>query len=411
MRILCLPEGNSIAHVSRVLEIAKVLRARGHECHFAGFGECLDVVGADGFPCHSLPGMTITRIAEALRRTDFRMLFGDEAELNEFVEAELALYRRLRPDLVLVDDRRTATLSTRIAGLPHVGVVNAHASNYSARPMLMPFFDRDGGRSVFARAYYLAQVAVEQRIYDRGLVGFRRLCKRRGLPAPFAYDIVRGRDLTLVPDDPDFTPVHRPPATFRFVGPLTWKNRQAQIENFESFAAYPRRLFVVLGSGGFEEILAQLPTLRDERTAYCVAAGSLSAKVSADELPPNVRVVRYVNADRLIPHCHAAICHGGNGTVYQMLQHGVPMIAVPTHNEQDYNARRVQQLGVGRRFSGRRLREHFGEVVSAARALADDPLIRTRAQEWKTKLARHDGPTRATELIEGVLLARREEHR
>lgn len=407
MRVVCIPEGNSIAHVSRLLEIAKVLRTRGHECVFAGFGQSLDVVKQDGFELRPLPGLSIERIAEAVRTLNFDLLFGDSAEMDGFVDAELELYRTTRADLVLADHRFTARISAQLAGLPSVGVVNSHASNHSPRPMLMPFYRRDRGGSVLARSLGLLQVAVERRFYHRTLAGLHKLCVRRGVPVPYAYDIVSGNDLTLVPDHPDFTPLHRAPASFHLVGPLTWHNRLAQIPDFAAFAAFKRRIFVVLGTGGLEEMLPQLATLRDEETGYCVAAGNMASEVSAESLPPNVRLVRFVNGDLLLPHCHAEICHGGNGTVYQALQHGVPMVVIPTHNEQDYNARRVQQLGVGQRFPGKQLRTRFRDVIAAAHRLSNDPVATGRAREWKTKLANQAGAKRSADLIEELAVSRK----
>ena len=41
MKILAIANAHALAHVTRLLEIAKVLRARGHEVAFAGHGKYL----------------------------------------------------------------------------------------------------------------------------------------------------------------------------------------------------------------------------------------------------------------------------------------------------------------------------------------------------------------------------------
>ncbi|WP_285761560.1 nucleotide disphospho-sugar-binding domain-containing protein, partial [Nocardiopsis ansamitocini] len=46
-------------------------------------------------------------------------------------------------------------------------------------------------------------------------------------------------------------------------------------------------------------------------------------------IPPNTRLVDYAPLHALTPTCHAMITHGGTGTVFTSLTHGVPQLIVP----------------------------------------------------------------------------------
>ena len=50
--------------------------------------------------------------------------------------------------------------------------------------------------------------------------------------------------------------------------------------------------------------------------------------------------------------CEAAdvvVCHAGNGTIYQALSQGKPIVGVPEFHDQEFNMQRVETFGVGLR--------------------------------------------------------------
>jgi UDP:flavonoid glycosyltransferase YjiC (YdhE family) len=46
-------------------------------------------------------------------------------------------------------------------------------------------------------------------------------------------------------------------------------------------------------------------------------------------IPPNAWVARFIPQAELLPHCGAAISHAGAGTIFGILAHGLPSVAVP----------------------------------------------------------------------------------
>jgi MGT family glycosyltransferase len=65
------------------------------------------------------------------------------------------------------------------------------------------------------------------------------------------------------------------------------------------------------------------------------------------DVPPNVRVERFVPQDDVIPHAAAVVCHGGSGTMLGTAAAGVPMVVVPMFADQPQNAERVAAVGAG----------------------------------------------------------------
>ncbi|GAB4378943.1 MAG: glycosyltransferase [Elainellaceae cyanobacterium] len=405
MKILALPYGNSVAHTSRLLEIAKVLENRGHELIFAGQGKCLDIVKLENFPVLKLLDVSLEQVVTALRTGKFSLLYGNASEIDAYVQAELALFQEIQPDLVLTDDRRTALISTKLLNLPHAAVVNAHVTNYSQLPLLLPMLGSRVGYPFpkpLDRFFYDVQAKIERQVYNTALRGIQIVQKKYGLEPVFAYQVAQGKDLTLIADTPQFTPLKKPPQNFHFVGPITWQSNLPKPEFLEQFKSYKKRAYIVLGSGGFKEFFKQLSAFEQSDFAIAIAAGELINEAPSN-LPKNVFIERYINADSLLPYCDVIICHGGNGTVYQALRHGVPVIAIPSHNEQDYNARRVQQLGLGKRLSHKQVWRDFTGLLTTMENVVSNGNYKQRANTFQQHLNQWQGAVRAADLIETQL--------
>ena len=222
MKILAIPNAHALAHVSRLLEIAKILRERGHIVIFAGHGKYLKVAEWDGFTIHELPYIPVERLVEIVRSQRLWQLY-PEKDLEEFIAAELQLYEKIRPDLVLLDNRPTARTSAEKAGLKTAAVLNVHMSNYRK----IPFFSFNQLVGKHLAGLDLAdsvENSIEYRLYDYLVMkNLNRIRRKLGLKEIYAYEHEEG-DIALLADIPEFNPISQLPPHAHFIGPLTWRN-------------------------------------------------------------------------------------------------------------------------------------------------------------------------------------------
>jgi UDP:flavonoid glycosyltransferase YjiC (YdhE family) len=107
----------------------------------------------------------------------------------------------------------------------------------------------------------------------------------------------------------------------------------------------------------------------------------------------------FVAHDAVLPACDAVVCNGGHGIVARALTHGVPLVVVPGHGDQQENGYRVARAGAGVVVKRRKL-------ATLPRALAQvlsDPRYRTAAGLIAREAATLDGPARAAELVEALV--------
>ena len=90
------------------------------------------------------------------------------------------------------------------------------------------------------------------------------------------------------------------------------------------------------------------------------------------EVPSNVHVETHVDQERIFPEATLVLCHGGSGTLYGSLEHGVPLVVWPQLADNFRNARLVESVGAGTtvlgadltvRVTAEQLRQEIRHVV------------------------------------------------
>jgi rhamnosyltransferase subunit B len=69
----------------------------------------------------------------------------------------------------------------------------------------------------------------------------------------------------------------------------------------------------------------------------------------------------FVPMSSVLPHADVAVHHGGIGTSYAALRHGVPAVVVPQAFDQSFNGRLLESAGVGRVL---RSRDDLGDAIA-----------------------------------------------
>lgn len=404
-RILCLPYSHTLSHISRPLAIAQELRRRGHELIFAGESNKTNYIRQEGFtvlPLHEPdPELLYGNIRSG------KLCFVSDAEIECMIEADLALYRELKPDLVLSDGRFSAPLSTHIAGLKHAAIVNVSSTEYRALPYI-PFFEQIPPRlikrdSTLWRSLDSFNLRLEMLVFDNVMSIFKRLSRKHGLKTSItATNCLAGKDLTLLSDVPEYFPTRNLPGNYHYIGPLTWKSASEPPAWWPPEKGNSPLIYVTMGTTGIGDFFHKAHELFKASDMAAIVTTGGQAK-GLETIPGKLYLENFIDGDLVMEACDLVVCHGGNGTIYQALQHGRPIIGIPTIPDQKFNMRRVEALGIGRSLSW----EDFSNKPSAlldliAEVLRDQSYYRS-ALKLKDILAGYDAPLLAADIIEKAL--------
>ena len=105
---------------------------------------------------------------------------------------------------------------------------------------------------------------------------------------------------------------------------------------------------VTAGLGMFPDLyLAAAGALADVKARILMTTGGSADPAALGALPPNAHVERWCDEGQVLPQASVVVGHGGFGTLLRILAAGVPMVAFPLFGDQGYNARRVDETGIG----------------------------------------------------------------
>ena len=323
--------GPALGHAARAVNLARGLRRRGYEIHFAGADTrklTQEVVGSE-FPLHRLAGM-------------------DYAADVSFSNALTHCMERLLPSAICYDLSPLPWLAQLARfPVPEVYITNA-------------FLTRLGQDRTFQDA-----------MFAKHATRWNRLRAQRGIPPLTDGRALYERDLVLLADPPDLLAGRALPAHYRVIGPCSWNPPTALPDEIHPMQHI---LYISMGSTGRRT----LPEALVHRLAEELACPHIVA-VEGEETLKRLTDYSYARlpGSAVLERAGFALTQGGTGSVYQALEKGVPVGCWPhDHNHQVFG-RWVEQKGLAVLFEPESwetkidgLREQLPQLTARARALA-----------------------------------------
>jgi len=396
-KILIMPDGNWLSHTSRPLEIAKVLRQMGHEIIFASEGEYMKLPRAEGFKV--LPIRTINPDHVLKCSRDGRANWYDYDLIKACVKAELNLIENVKPDLVLTDFRLPLSTSCELADVPLAVILNASWTNYYSVRVKAP--EHLGITQVLGRKITtLLTPLIKKLILSIDARPFNKFRKEFNLSVrKNIWDIWRG-DINLIVDIPEYGPTENLPGNFHFIGPIVWEPNIDSPKWLENLDHERPTLYFTMGSTGFPRFFEQAIEIFGNTEYQCIM--TTAGMVKLKNIPDNFYVVDYAPGSKIMEKSDLVVCQGGNGTIYQAMSHGVPIIGIPTMHDQEWNLDRVESLGIGIHLSELKFKpEHLSNAV---KKVITEESYKTNALEQKVILEQYNGPRKGAKVINDYLV-------
>jgi UDP:flavonoid glycosyltransferase YjiC (YdhE family) len=121
--------------------------------------------------------------------------------------------------------------------------------------------------------------------------------------------------------------------------------------------------------------------------------------------PSNVHFERYRPHSDILQDCQALLCHAGFNTVMGSIVAGVPLVCVPLGSDQEYNARKCAESGIGVHLAEQEATPE--RIRSAVRMVLDEPSFAANVQALQRQMAKVPGLSEAIRRIEGMVAMKR----
>lgn len=395
-KILCMPDGNWLSHTSRPFEITKVLRKMGYDIVFAGDGEYMKLPGKEGFPVIPIKTINPERVLKCSRNG--RANWYNYGLIKECVEEELKLFEKERPDLVLTDFRLPLSTSTELAQIPLAVTLNASWTNYYSVRVNAPEH-LSVTKIMGKKPATLLIPLIKNLILNFDARPFNKFRKENGLPArKNIWDIWRG-NLNLLVDIPEYGPTGDLPDNFYYIGPIIWEPDIKIPPWLDEIDPAKPTIYFTMGSTGYAQFFEQAIEIFGDTEYQCIMT---TAGMSIPEnVPDNFYVTDYAPGSKIMEKSDLVVCQGGNGTIYQAMSKGVPIIGIPTMHDQEWNLDRVEDLGIGIHLSDLKFKpEH---LVEAVKKVLSDKTYTENSGVYKEILKQYKGPYNGAKYIDSFL--------
>jgi UDP:flavonoid glycosyltransferase YjiC (YdhE family) len=385
-------DGGFLAHVTRAFEVGRALRhCFGHRVVFCCDGPYTHIPRDAGFEV--VPIFTVNRdtTMEVAHKLVPPSMGWWKQICHQAVVSDLEAMDAIKPDGVVGDLRWSLSTSARARGIPYISITNACWTDKFAQAIELPeghFTERLMGRRL-ARAAFPKYIQVMQEYGGRGWTEVR---KQHGFPpVKTLWEAIEG-DITLLADLPEFMPVVRgAPPSFRYTGPLLWEANIELPPWFHKLEPGRPTIYFTMGSTGDTKFFQEaVRVFGNTDFQVLITTGGLA---EIPNPPPNVFTAKYAPGEALMAVSDVVVSHGGNGTVYQALSCGVPIIGFPTIFDQEVNMRRVAALRAGIYMSN--VQYGTDSLEKPVRTILGDPQYRDRCRQLAARISRMDGRRRA----------------
>ena len=263
-------------------------------------------------------------VAEARRRhpeaRDFDLVLGMFADVSAEAISDILL-RELdqdRPDLVVYEAMNTgAGVAASVLGIPAVA--------FAISIMHMGY-----------AGIHPATVGFQQRAWTE-----------RGLNPPHGAPLLG--EALLDPSPPSLRPLsgayNVPKIAIRSVA---WTGESAGVPDWLLAPKARPRVYLTLGTvsfGAIEVLRRSIDDLAGLDLDLLVSVGPDGDPAALGDVPPHVRLERFIDQARVLPLVDVVVHHGGTGTVLGAFEAGVPQLILPQGADQFFNADALPRIG------------------------------------------------------------------
>jgi UDP:flavonoid glycosyltransferase YjiC (YdhE family) len=386
MKILMMPFSLYMGHNIRLVEIAIELRSRGHDVVFACEFDDSGIIKDNNFRKYYVKEYD----KHEFRKNVLPKLKFNEKMLKEMINSDLDIYKKIKPDLIISDFRLSAQISAEIARIKIVTVLNIYSTHFSGQKQTFApdFFLRKFFRNIDRFAFLMP--LVKKVLFIKSNKIFNKIRDEYGIIRKKDYLQQLEGDKVFICDLEELFKFRKLPEKFYCIGPLYYGNEVSISIKKKS----KKTIYLSMGSEREEKLMKKVISLID-RDRYQIVITNKHTKISMD----GIINMGFSPALSIIRESDIVICHGGNGTIYQSLSMGKPIIAIPFNLDHNFNADAIDEISAGKKLLSKDI-DHLPMIIEE---VLTDPTYKKKSEYLSILIKNSDAARKAADLIENEI--------
>jgi UDP:flavonoid glycosyltransferase YjiC (YdhE family) len=400
--ILLVAEAVTLAHFGRIATLAKALASSAYEIAVASDPRYISLEPCLERAFHPIRSIPSAEFARALAQG--KPLYSVET-LTRYVEDDLTLLDKLKPDLVIGDFRLSLAVSAPLREIPYAAVVNAYWSPFASTHYPVP--DLPMTRIVGVRLAQKLFDTVRPIAFAQHARPLNRVRRNYGLPplGPDLRNAYTWGDYTLYADIPEMVSTCNLPANHQYLGPVLWSTHTGLPEWWDRLPDDKPVIFLTLGSSGQASLLPMALNALSRLPATVIVA--TAGKIAIADTPANAYITDYLPMDIATRRSKLVISNGGSLTTYQALACGVPVIGLCSNMDQLLNMEAVERSGAGVALRG--AKTSSADLFSTASVMLGNSPYAQAADQLSRLLQQYDAGQRLREVVTEILAKKRKQ--
>jgi len=335
-----------LSHYLRCLQLASTIRD-DYDVYFVHSHRYAHVIEEAGFTTFTCDAFNIDEVMTSARKFDFSWL--NYRTLERIFLSQIKSIKQYQPVAVLGDTAPTLKMAAEFCQTKYISLMNGYMTKYYkfvrqiSKDHPAAQFQNKFPRKIFELMIETGERATFKKVHRP----FKALRQKYGLRSLSAYlDELEG-DCNLICDLLELFPQKDLPKNYHIIGPLFYSGNEPE-EEIRRFLDNDRpSILVNIGSSGDFEKSAFLSDPYFERYNI-VFAGDANGVLGGKHIVGKT----FINNSAILDLIDLVICHGGNGSIYQALAFGVPVVCATSIFEQEWNVQGLVQLNLGASLDG-----------------------------------------------------------
>jgi len=393
----------NLAETTHMIEIAKETKKYFDPVFISYGGKFEYLIEEAGFKSiKAEPRLTEQKIAHlyAVNRGQKKADYFTAEELDQHVQTELKIYEEYNPVALVTGWSHGTIVSTRIANIPIVQVIESTWTSEFFEQGLATWPDEKDGLwcRICGQTYLNNQYNNKVLKSCEYVKPFNKLAQKYGLEPFEHYHDLFESEHTLLADIPEFANLKEVHKNRTFIGPIIAKLDGEIPESIIKLKELDEKIiYFAMGSTGDPQIIQDILYAFGEQTYNVIAPIKDMVEMHGLNVPSNVIVTGFIPAHKVNPIADVCVIHGGIGTVLNACLSGTPFVGVGLKPEQESNIECCVRLGFAKRIRKKRLTAEA--VLTSIDQLLRSSKARTKLKEFKEKLEQWDAPVLAAEYL------------